>query len=96
MSLIEVNARCKPVIAAKIGGIPEIVQHGSTGFLFVAGDEQSLVATLKKAKSLKPERYFEMAENAHAFAEANFSAPHHYERLMEIYASARSHSAENV
>lgn len=96
MSLIEVNARCKPVIAAKIGGIPEIVQHGSTGFLFVAGDEQSLVATLKKAKSLKPERYFEMAENAHAFAEANFSAPHHYERLMEIYASARNHSAENV
>lgn len=88
MSLIEANAHYKPTIAAKIGGIPEIVQHGKTGFLFVAGDEQSLVATLKKAKSLSDEQYYAMANAAYHYAQENFSAPHHYKRLMEIYNAA--------
>lgn len=96
MSLIEANARCKPVIAAKIGGIPEIVQHGKTGFLFLAEDENSLVATIKKAKALTDEQYLEMARNAYDFAHANFSAPHHYERLMDIYRKAIQHSKQNI
>lgn len=36
-----------PVIASKIGGIPEFVNHGVTGFLFKPGDDQELAKYIR-------------------------------------------------
>lgn len=36
--LLEAGAVSKPVVAAKVGGIPEVVVHGETGFLFPRED----------------------------------------------------------
>ncbi len=45
--IIEAYLNGIPVVAAETGGLPEIVKDGRTGFLFKAGDEQSLLKILK-------------------------------------------------
>ena len=49
--IVEAFSSSVPVIASNIGGIPELVAEGETGWLFEAGDGDSLVTTLKRAKS---------------------------------------------
>jgi glycosyltransferase involved in cell wall biosynthesis len=46
MSLVEGMASGLPVVATRIGGMPEIVVQGATGFLREAGDVQGLAADL--------------------------------------------------
>ncbi len=60
-----------PVIATKIGGLPEVVRDGETGYLVdVACPEQ--VAEKLSLLSASPERRFEMGRRAKANAEARF------------------------
>ena len=42
LALIEAMSAGKPVVAAKVGGIPEIVEDGECGFLVPPGDPQAL------------------------------------------------------
>jgi glycosyltransferase involved in cell wall biosynthesis len=48
MSLLEAMAAGVPVAAAAVGGIPEVVVDGVTGFLVAPGDSASLARVLKK------------------------------------------------
>lgn len=43
---IEAGASRRPIVAAAVGGIPEIIVHGETGFLFERGDAASFGAYL--------------------------------------------------
>ena len=49
--VIEAMATGKPVIASKVGGVPEIVMEGKTGFLVPPGDSDSLYHALKQLVS---------------------------------------------
>ncbi|MBI2625989.1 MAG: glycosyltransferase, partial [Candidatus Nealsonbacteria bacterium] len=40
--IIEAQALAKPVIASKVGGIPDLVKDGQTGFLFEVGNVEQL------------------------------------------------------
>jgi glycosyltransferase involved in cell wall biosynthesis len=40
-----------PVVAAEVGGIPEIIQHGVNGFLFPRGDHRAAAEMVRKALS---------------------------------------------
>jgi len=42
--LLEAMAAARPVVATRVGGIPEIVEHGETGLLVEAGDPEALAA----------------------------------------------------
>lgn len=44
--IAEAMASERPVVASRIGGIPELVEHGKTGFLVTAGDSINLADTL--------------------------------------------------
>ena len=44
MALLEALALERPVIATPVGGVPEIVTHGSTGLIVPAKNEQMLAA----------------------------------------------------
>jgi glycosyltransferase involved in cell wall biosynthesis len=46
--LLEAGSARTPVIAANVGGIPEIIEDGETGFLFTAGDAEELSQYLRK------------------------------------------------
>ncbi len=85
LSVIEPMSLGVPVIGSRIGGIPELIQDGRTGFLFETKSVTGLTATLQKAISLSHEDYQVMADNAFAFAQDHFSADAHYARLMDIY-----------
>jgi colanic acid/amylovoran biosynthesis glycosyltransferase len=46
--VMEAMALGRPVLTTYIAGIPELVQHGRTGWLFPAGDVDALVAAMKQ------------------------------------------------
>lgn len=82
--VIEAYALGKPVIAARIGAIPELVKEGKTGYLFNAGDVEDL-----KSKILtfceEQDKVLEMGKNARKFVEEKFNSEIHYEKLIEVY-----------
>jgi glycosyltransferase involved in cell wall biosynthesis len=85
MTIIEAYTHGIPVIGSSIGGIPEIIDEGKTGFLFEPKDTDSLTQKLKLARSLSKREYQNMSENALLFADKNFNPEIYYNRLIEFY-----------
>lgn len=89
MTIMESFAAGKPVLAANIGGIPEMVIHGATGFLFRPGDHQEL---RKKIQYLitNPSLIIKMGKNARKKVKKEYNPENHYEQLMAVYERALS------
>jgi len=85
---IESFALGKPVIGARIGGIPELVHDGRTGFTFEPGDVDDLRDKIEKVISMPQSQVQAMGEAARTFVEENFNPEKHYQGLMEIYQMA--------
>ena len=85
MSIIESYAHSTPVIASNIGGIPEIVIEGKTGFLFESKNEIKLNKKIKQSLEIQPNEYFKMSEEAKSFAQVNFNSTVYYNKLMSVY-----------
>ena len=86
MSLLEAKASGKPVVGARIGGIPELVRDGKDGFLFEAGDTRDLVRALR---ALEASDQAILSRAARQDAESRFSDKTHLEALTKIYSGAR-------
>jgi len=87
LTIIEAYSFGKPVIGANIGGIPELIQNNTTGFLFESRDVTELRDKIELANKISDNEYKMMSENARAFAIENFNEDIHYEQLMSIYKS---------
>lgn len=87
MTVIEAYSAGTPVIGARIGGIPEIIEEGSTGMQFTAGDSDDLVNVIDRAENLNPQQYEHMQRQAVEYAEHNFSPDVYYSRLINFYSS---------
>ncbi len=85
MSVIESYKLGTPVIGASIGGIPEIIESGKTGFVFQSGDSEQLTEVLNYTSKMSDDSYKEMQYLCKKFAELNFSENHYYEKLLTIY-----------
>jgi glycosyltransferase involved in cell wall biosynthesis len=83
-AIIESFAMGKPVIGADIGGIPELVKDGETGFLFSPGNTNMLREKIMLIKS-NPQKTLEMGKTARRFAETDLNPEKHYQQLMNIY-----------
>jgi glycosyltransferase involved in cell wall biosynthesis len=46
--LVEAMAAGKPVVASRVGGIPDLVRHDETGYLVPPADEKALANGIKK------------------------------------------------
>jgi glycosyltransferase involved in cell wall biosynthesis len=46
--LVEAMAAAKPVVASRVGGIPDLVRDGETGYLVPPADEKALANGIKK------------------------------------------------
>lgn len=87
LTILEAYSLGKPVIGSAIGGIPEIIRDGHTGYLFPAGDEVALTTRLKQAAALSDEAYTHLSHQARQFANENFEPEKNYQTLIGIYQS---------
>jgi len=86
MSILESLALGRPVVGANIGGIPELVRHGETGWLFESGSVDELAATLREVASTPERRITEMGEVCQAIVGQEFSSARYVERISNLYA----------
>ena len=61
MTIIEGYAAGVPVIGTNIGGIPEIIEEGVTGYLFTPANSVDLTRVVKAADSLPAEQYYKLS-----------------------------------
>jgi len=81
-----------PVIAHPIGGIPEQIEDGVTGYLYPGNDAASLRAALERFASLPPERRAAMGERAREVCRERFGfevVMDRVARLLERFAKRR-------
>ncbi len=85
MNVIESFALGKPVIGARIGGIPELVKEDFNGYLFESGKVDDLAKTIKKSEYMLDDDYTRFGKNARSFAEEHFNETKYYNELLKIY-----------
>lgn len=87
MTIIEAAAMGTPAIGARIGGIPEIIIEGKTGYLFTPKSATELAAAVAKVESLSTEQYREIRERCKAFAAEAFDTEQLKEKILKLYNS---------
>ena len=81
-SVIESQTYLTPVIASRMGGIPELIEEGKTGLLFEAGNADDLEQKLRYLLET-PNVLDEFIENCKNVV---FETPEsYYQKLMKIY-----------
>jgi len=83
-ALIEAAAARRPVVATRVGGTADIVEHGTSGLLVPPGDPSALAAAVITVLG--------DSEKAHAFGQAGwivarhrFSIDAHVDRTLELW-----------
>lgn len=76
-----------PVIASRIGGLPELVDDGVTGFLFEQGNAAELADKIQRLWR-DPALCRQMGLAGRAKAEREFGEEAYHRRLIDIYQSA--------
>ena len=89
MVAVEAFASATPVIASRIGVLPNLVTDGITGLLFEPGNASDLSQKLLWAQQ-HPDQMAQMGRNARTLYEAKFTAEQNYRQLMVIYEDAIS------
>lgn len=84
LSILEAMAHGKPVVASRIGGIPELVRHGVTGLLFEPGDVAELTSHLHMLLG-DAELRRRLGEQARAVVETEHSLRAHGAALLSLY-----------
>ena len=85
MTVIESYSVGTPVIGARIGGIPEIVIDGITGYQFESGNADDLREKLAEAAGLLAGEYTALSRNSISFARKNLSKESYWMRLEAFY-----------
>ena len=80
LSVIEAQCLGTPVLGARIGGIPELIEEGHTGMTFVSRSVEDLSEKINRMFASK----FDY-ENIAKFAMRNYDAEKYYNELMHIY-----------
>lgn len=81
---VEAMATGRPVIASRVGGLAEIVQHNKTGLLFAVGNSDELAdAVLGLLRS--PEARFTLAQEAFRSVHARFGFQRFADELTSVF-----------
>lgn len=84
--LLEAYGVGTPVLGSDLGGIPELIQPGITGFLATAGDVDSFAEQLSAMAALSTNELEEMGKAGRSFVEDRFSREHYLAGLLDVYA----------
>jgi glycosyltransferase involved in cell wall biosynthesis len=81
-AILEAMATALPVVATRVGGIPELVEEGVTGHLVDPGDSQQLADSLIEVLDA-PERGIELGRNGRQRIEETYS----FDRMVKQFES---------
>ncbi len=84
LSVMEAMAAGIPVVASNVGGLPDLVKDGQTGFLTPAGDSAALGKRIKGMLG-DPARALNMARAGRALIEKEFNSQCMVEGTMKVY-----------
>ena len=87
MVLVEALACGLPVVASRLGSIPEFISDGSTGLLFEVGNAPDLAEKVSGLWACQEMR-IEIGDRARRDFEEKFTARRYLDRLTEIYHQA--------
>lgn len=77
--------RCQiPVIGSNAGGVPEIIDHQTTGLLFTTGDSNDLALQIKYLIDHSEKRQ-QLAQQGKLKADQLFDEEMHFTKLFELY-----------
>jgi len=91
--VIEAMAMGVPTVVSNSGGLPELVQHGSTGFLVPAGDAGALCKQIIEVLA-NHEARSRVVQKARLLTERRFDARKTAGHVMELYERLLRRSAE--
>ena len=86
VSLMEAAACGVPAVAPAVGGIPELIADGVTGFVTPPGDPAAVADALARVLA-SPAVRTDMSRAARRRAEARFSSSAQVDALLDLWAS---------
>jgi glycogen(starch) synthase len=92
---LEASLMARPIVATRVGGLPEVVAHEETGLLVESENSRALALAVVSLLS-HPEVAGRMGESARARAQRLFDWQHHvntYDALYRELAAARRATA---
>ncbi len=88
VTVLEAFMASKPVVAARLGGLPYIVEEGKSGLLFEAGNVNELAQRIQSLVD-EPAEAARMGQCARRLSETKYGPEQGYRNLMEIFAQVR-------
>jgi glycosyltransferase involved in cell wall biosynthesis len=85
MSAIEAFGRGKPLLGAAIGGIPELIIEGVTGWTFRPGDVEDLAARMTGVMALPAGELAVMYRETRARALTEYAPDVYYQTMLDLY-----------
>lgn len=86
MSVLESFAFGKPVVGARIGGIPEMINDGENGWIFPSGDAVALAELLSRIAKLPSDEIARMGRCARDGVEVRFGQKAYLRDMLTLYA----------
>jgi glycosyltransferase involved in cell wall biosynthesis len=87
MSVLESFAFGKPVIGARIGGIPELIEEGENGWSFASGDIVGLAELLRAVQTMPNSEIAQTGRAARTLVEQRFNREGYVSAMLSLYAT---------
>lgn len=84
LTLIEAMGAGVPIVSTDVGGISEVIEHGSSGLLAAAGDDAALAAHLNLLWQ-NPEQQRRLTEQGSQRASERFSLDRMHAQYVDVY-----------
>jgi glycosyltransferase involved in cell wall biosynthesis len=89
VTVLEAFMASKPVIAARMGGLPYIVEDGQSGLLFEAGKVEELVQKIQRLAE-DPAGAVRMGARGRSLSETKYGPDQGYSNLMNIFSQVQA------
>lgn len=90
LAALEAMAHGVPVATFSVGGLPDLIEHGSNGYLAPAGQVAELAACVATWHSLEPEARRRMSEAARRRVQDGFARAAGVSKTLAVYDASRA------